>query len=80
MQREGKTANESSGNSFKTAGKPFQVRMPKVCKAVIKAKSGLFEDENVAHILDGLTPFFLPRNASVHHSICVSSQFGRLRH
>ena len=35
------------GNSFKTVGKAFQVklveRMP-VCKAVIKAKGGYFEE------------------------------------
>jgi hypothetical protein len=34
------------GNSFKTVGKAFQVklveRMPKVCKAVIKAMGGYF--------------------------------------
>jgi hypothetical protein len=36
------------GNSFKTDGKGFQgklvERMPKVCKAVIKAKGGCFEE------------------------------------
>jgi hypothetical protein len=35
------------GNSFKTVGKAFQVKlieiMPRVCKAVIKAKGGYFE-------------------------------------
>jgi hypothetical protein len=35
------------GNSFKTVGKAFPVklveRMPRVCKAVIKAKGGYFE-------------------------------------
>ena len=35
------------GNSFKTVGKALQVklveRMPRVCKAVIKAKGGYFE-------------------------------------
>ena len=35
------------GNSFNTVGKSFQVklveRMPRVCKAVIKAKGGYFE-------------------------------------
>jgi hypothetical protein len=35
-------------NSFKTIGKAFQVklveRMPRVCKAVITAKSGYFEE------------------------------------
>ena len=35
------------GNTFKTVGKAFQVklveRMPRVCKAVIKAKRGYFE-------------------------------------
>jgi hypothetical protein len=36
------------GNSFKTIGKVFQVKlveiMPRVCKAVIKAKGGYFEE------------------------------------
>jgi hypothetical protein len=36
------------GNSFKTVGKAFLMklfeRMPKVCKAVIKAKGGYFEE------------------------------------
>jgi hypothetical protein len=35
------------GNSFKSFGKAFQVklveRMPRVCKAVMKAKGGYFE-------------------------------------
>jgi hypothetical protein len=41
-----------SGNSFKTVGKAFQVklveRMPRVCKAVIKAKSGYFEESKIS--------------------------------
>jgi hypothetical protein len=44
MQSEGKAAN-------KTVGKVFQVklveRMPRVCKAVIKAKSGNFEESKI---------------------------------
>ena len=36
------------GNSFKTVGKAFLIklveRMPRVCKAVIKAKGGYFEE------------------------------------
>ena len=36
------------GNSFKTVGKAFQMklveRMPRACKAVIKAKGGYFEE------------------------------------
>ena len=36
------------GNSFKTVGKAFQVKLveeiPRVCKAVIKAKGGYFEE------------------------------------
>ena len=36
------------GNSFKTVGKAFQVklveRMPRVCKAVIKAKGGYLKN------------------------------------
>ena len=39
------------GNSFKTVGKAFQVklveRMPRVCKAVIKAKDGYFEESQI---------------------------------
>ena len=38
-------------NSFKTVGKAFQVklveRMPRVCKAVIKAKGGYFEESKI---------------------------------
>ena len=39
------------GNSFKTVGKAFQVklveRMPRVCKAVIKAKGGYFDESQI---------------------------------
>ena len=39
------------GNSFKTVGKAIQVklvdRMPRVCKAVIKAKCGYFEESKI---------------------------------
>jgi hypothetical protein len=39
------------GNSFKTVVKAFQVelveRMPRVCKAVIKAKDGYFEESQI---------------------------------
>ena len=39
------------GNSFKTVGKAFQVklieRMPSVCKAVIKTKGGYFEESKI---------------------------------
>ena len=42
------------GNSFKTVGKAFQVklveRMPRVCKAVIKAKGGYFEESKIKNI------------------------------
>jgi thioredoxin reductase len=38
-------------NSFKTVGKPFQVklveRMPRECKAVIKAIGGYFEESKI---------------------------------
>jgi hypothetical protein len=38
-------------NSFKTVGKAFQVKlveiMSRVCKAVIKAKGGSFEESKV---------------------------------
>jgi hypothetical protein len=39
------------GNSFKIVGKAFQVklveRMLRVCKAVIKAKGGYFEESQI---------------------------------
>jgi hypothetical protein len=39
------------GNSFKTVGKAFQVklikRMPRVCKVVIKAKGGYIEESQI---------------------------------
>ena len=39
------------GNSFKTVGKAFQVklveRMPRVCKAFIKSKRGYFEESKI---------------------------------
>jgi hypothetical protein len=38
-------------NSFKTVGKAFQLklveRMPRVCKAIIKAKGGYFEESQI---------------------------------
>jgi hypothetical protein len=43
------------GNSFKTIGKAFQgklvERIPRVCKAVIKAKGGYFEESQIYNIL-----------------------------
>ena len=50
---EGNAANKCSacGNSFKTVGKAFLMklveRMPRVCKAVIKAKGGYFEETQI---------------------------------
>jgi hypothetical protein len=42
------TSGQHMWNSFKTVGKAFQVklveRMPRVCKAVIKAKGGYFKE------------------------------------
>jgi hypothetical protein len=39
------------GHSFKTVGKAFQVKQverdPRVCKAVIKAKGGYFEESKI---------------------------------
>jgi hypothetical protein len=39
------------GNSFKTVGKAFLMklveRMPRVCKVVIKAKGGYFEESQI---------------------------------
>jgi hypothetical protein len=56
------------GNSLKTVGKAFLLklveRMPRVCKAVIKAKGGYFEEYHIYNI----TPFSL-----LHDSICVIS-------
>ena len=49
-ESEGKAANKcsASGNSFKTVGKAFQMklveRMPRVCKDVIKENGGYFEE------------------------------------
>jgi hypothetical protein len=46
-----KEKQPTSGNSFKTVGKAFFVklveRMPRVYKAVIKAKSGYFEESKI---------------------------------
>jgi hypothetical protein len=42
------------GNSFKTVGKAFQLklveRMPRVCKAVIKEKGSYFEESKISNI------------------------------
>jgi hypothetical protein len=40
------------GNSFKTVGNEFQVqeRMPRVCKAVIKANGGYLQESKIKHI------------------------------
>ena len=48
------------GNSFKTVGKAFQVklveRMPRVCKTVIKAKGGYIEEYQICMLVtDTLT-------------------------
>jgi hypothetical protein len=46
-EKQPRSAQHICGNSFKTVGKAFQVklveRMSRVCKAVIKAKGGYFE-------------------------------------
>ena len=59
------------GNSFKTVGKAFLVklveRMPRVCKAVIKAKGGYFEESKI--YFDLFNTFFW----LLHDSICVIS-------
>ncbi|CDQ97195.1 unnamed protein product [Oncorhynchus mykiss] len=52
------------GNSFKNVGKAFLMklveRMPRVCKAVIKAKSGYFLIiSNIKYILICLTLFLV---------------------
>ena len=48
------------GNSFKTVGKAFLMNlvdiMPRVCKAVIKAKGGYFEESKI--YLDLFNTFF----------------------
>ena len=50
------------GNSFKTVGKSFQVklveRMPRVCKAVIKSKGGSFEESKIEIDFDLFNTFF----------------------
>ena len=66
-----------SADSFKTAGKPFQVTTSwsslrdsqRVCKAVIKAKGGYFEESQIyIHVLSYFTHF-----CSLHNSIWVHS-------
>ena len=56
------------GNSFKTVGKAFQVklveRMPRMCKDV-KAKGGYFEESKIY--------FDLFHTCLLHDSICVIS-------
>ena len=60
------------GNSFKTVEKAFHMklleRMPRVCKAVIKAKGGYFEESKIYSILICLILFWI-----LHDSICVIS-------
>ena len=50
-QSEGKAVLSIYGNSFKAVGKTFLMklveRMPRVCKAVIKAKGGHFEEYQI---------------------------------
>ena len=59
------------GNSFKTVGKAFfkklVERMPRVCKAVIKAKGGYFEEYKIYVELLKTLLWLL------HDSICVIS-------
>ena len=51
------------GNSFKTVGKAFQVklveRMPRVCRAVIKAKGGNFEESKIYFDLVNTLGYFM---------------------
>ena len=50
QQSEGKVANKYSAYSFETVGKAFQVKLVrecKVCRAVIKAKGGYFEEYEI---------------------------------
>ena len=55
------------GNSFKTVVKAFLMklveRMPRLCKVIIKAKGGYFEESKLCLKLFGL----------LHDSICVIS-------
>ena len=48
------TSAQHMWNSFKTVGKAFQVklveRMPSVCKAVIKAEGGYFQESKILNI------------------------------
>jgi hypothetical protein len=43
------------GNSFKTVGKAFLMklveRMPRLCKVLIKAMGGYFEESHIKYIL-----------------------------
>jgi hypothetical protein len=58
------------GNPFKTVGKAFQVklveRMPRVCKAVIKAKGGYFEQSKI-------TLFWLLHDSMCYFVVLMSS-------
>jgi hypothetical protein len=51
------------GNSFKTVEKAFQVklveRMPRVCKAVIKAKGGYLEEYQISIYFDSFNTFLV---------------------
>ena len=48
------TSAQHMCNSFKTVGKTFLVklveRMPRMCKAVIKAKGGYFEESKIENV------------------------------
>ena len=61
MKEKQPTSAPHMSNSFKTVGKAFQVklveRMPRECKAVIKAKGGYFEEPQI--YLDLLNTFLV---------------------
>ena len=72
LQSERKAVNTCSAYvGTQTVGKAFHMklveRMPRVCKAVVKAKGGYFEE---SEIYFDLTLFWLP-----HDSMCVISWF-----
>ena len=65
------------GSSFSTVGKVFQVklveRMPRVCKAVIKAKGGYFTNLKYKIYLDLLTLFWLLHDYMCYFIVWMSS-------
>ena len=69
------------GNSFKTAGKAFLIklieRMPRVCKAVIKANGGNFEESKIYFVLfntffgDFMIPYVLFHRFTIIYKVNI---------